>query len=102
MTYYSETSAPVPLHTATGPVGRWQIRILSREPWLIENSEIIFRPTLREVLERVSTQVRRTSYMVGQPNREVLWAVDRWNYAARRWEPIINGKSRLRKGAGPS
>ena len=89
------------LQTSNGPVGKWQIRILSREPFLIEDSELLFRPTLREVLARCYTTVRRTSYMVGQPNREVLWAIDRWNYKAEKWEPIINGKSRLAKGAGP-
>ena len=100
--YLPETGAPVPLHTASGPTGRWQIRVLSREPHEIRDTEIVFRRTLREVLARAYVTVRRTSYMVGQPNREVLWAIDRWNYAANRWEPIINGKSRLRKGAGPS
>jgi hypothetical protein len=89
------------IQTANGPVGKWQIRILSREPVLIEDSEVLFVSTLREVLGRCYTTVRRTSYMVGQPNREVFWAIDRWNYLAHKWEPIINGKSRLAKGAGP-
>jgi hypothetical protein len=54
------------------------------------------------VLARAYSTVRRTSYMVGQPNREVLWAIDRWNYAKHEWQAIMNGKSRLAKGAGPS
>lgn len=93
---------PETLHTQTGPVGKWQIRILSPEPWLIEDSEVMYVQTLREVMGRCYTIVRRTSYMVGQPNREVMWAIDRWNHGRKEWQAIINGKSRLAKGAMPS
>ena len=98
----TRNTQPAPLHTSSGPVGRWQIRVLSREPHLISDSEVIFRRTLREVLARAYTTVRRTSYMVGQPNRTVLWAIDRWDYNRNVWVPIINGKSKLREEAGPS
>jgi hypothetical protein len=81
---------------------RWQIRIQSREPHLINDSEILYETTMRPVLSRCYTLVRRTSYMVGQPNREVLWAVDRWNWRRGEWQTALEGKSRLRKGAGPS
>jgi hypothetical protein len=98
----NEAPTPGPLHNGSGPIGKWQIRVLSREPWLIEDSEVLYVRTLREVLGRAYSTIRRTSYMVGQPNREVLWAIDRWNYAKHEWQAIMNGKSRLSKGAGPS
>ena len=81
---------------------KWQVRVLSREPTLIDDKEILHVRTMREALERMYTTVRRTSYMVEGPNREVMWALDRWNYNRQEWQCMMNGRSRLRKGAGPS
>lgn len=85
------------LETAIGPVGKWQLRIRSEEPTLIENTEVVFERTLRPVMDRMYTMVKRTCYMVNGPNREVMWAIDRWNYRAERWNNICQGKSRLPK-----
>lgn len=86
--------------------GKWQIRIRSEEPHLVENSEVLYEPDLMPppipVVQRAYTLVRRTSYMVGAPNREVWWAIDRWVWKNMSWETVVEGKSRLRKGAGPS
>jgi len=77
----------------------WQVRVMSREPTLINDKEILHVRTLREVLARTYSTVRRTSYMVNGPHREVMWAIDRWNYNRMEWQCIMNGKSRLKAGA---
>jgi hypothetical protein len=82
-------------------VFRWRIRVKSEQPHPIDDAEIIYRRNFTAVMNRASVTVARTSYMVGQANREVLWGVDIWNDRAHRWDMIIEGKSRLRKGAGP-
>jgi len=86
--------------------GKWQIRIMSREPTVIEDKETVYEPDLLPppipVIRRMYTLVRRTSYMVNGPNREVWWALDRWDWGRGSWECVMNGKSRLRKGSAPS
>ena len=84
--------------------GKWAIRIMSREPTLIQDKEILYEPDLMPpptaVIRRAYMLVRRTSYMVNGPNREVWWAIDRW--VGGRWETVLEGKSRLRRGAAAS
>jgi hypothetical protein len=82
-------------------VFKWQIRVKSVEPVKIDDAEIIYRRSFTAVLDRASVTIARTSYMVGQPNREVYWAIDIWNDQRQRWDQIIDGRSRLKKGAGP-
>lgn len=79
----------------------WQIRVMSKEPTLIQDKELISARTLREVMERARVTVTRTSYMVNGPNREVKWSVDRWNYKKQEWQSIIQGTSRLTEGRKP-
>lgn len=87
------------LHANGGPVGKWQVRIRSEEPTLIEYAEPMWERTMRPVMQRCYELSRRTSYMVEGPNREVWFAIDRWNSKRGEWQNICQGKSRLRKGA---
>jgi hypothetical protein len=81
------------------PLFKWQIRIRSEEPTLIEYSEILFQPN--QPMHDLYKLVRRTSYMTEGPNREVWWGVDRWDISGHRWECVMEGKSKLHNGAGP-
>jgi hypothetical protein len=83
-------------------VFRWRIRVRSEQPHPIDDAEIIYRRLFSSVLNRASVTIARTSYMVGQPNREVLWGVDIWDEREHRWDVIVEGKSRLKANAGPS
>lgn len=76
---------------------KWQIRIRSEEPTLIEFKEIHYEPSMP--MEECGKLVWRTSYMVGAPNREVWWAVDLW--VDGHWECKVDGKSRLKETAKP-
>jgi hypothetical protein len=82
-------------------VGRWQIRLLCKQPTLIQDKEELCVPTMREVMDRCRVLIGRTSYMVNGPNREVLWAIDRWNTRTQAWVCMLNGKSRLARGEKP-
>jgi hypothetical protein len=77
---------------------KWQIRIRSEEPTLIEYTEMLYEPDMP--MAEVYKLVRRTSYMVEGPNREVWWAVDIWKND--NWECVIDGKSTLQAGAAAS
>jgi hypothetical protein len=81
-------------------LSQWQIRIRSKEPTLIEDVEIVHGPFTKARL-RLYVLVRRTSYMVNGPNREVLWAIDAWHPKRDKWECVVNGRSRLQQGAAP-
>lgn len=83
------------------PLHKWQVRIRSQEPTLIEFSETHFGDFNVARLECYKV-ARRTSYMVEGPNREVWWAIDWWNPEKRSWECIVDGKSKLHEGAAPS
>jgi hypothetical protein len=80
-------------------VFKWRIRVKSEQPHPIDDAETIYRRNFTAVLNRASVTVARTSYMVGQPNREVYWGVDIWNEQTHKWDMIVEGRSRLRKGA---
>ncbi len=79
------------------PLFKWQIRIRSEEPVLIEFSEQHFGPVAP--MGEVYTLVRRTSYQVEGPNREVWWAVDIWK--DDKWVVVTDGKSRLKADMPP-
>jgi hypothetical protein len=88
-----------PVVTGDGkPIYKWQVRIRSEEPTVIDFKEVHYGNMMPT--HELYTLVRRTSYMVEGPNREVWWAVDIWKNDA--WECIIDGKSKLHKGAAAS
>jgi hypothetical protein len=84
------------------PVTKWQIRIRSEEPTVIDFKTIEY-DTNAPMLECYKL-IRRTSHMVEGPNREVWWAIDVWKGRPDdgRWECVIDGKSKLKEGATPS
>jgi hypothetical protein len=82
-------------------IPKWQIRIRSEEPYLIDNEETLDGWTMEDIYQRLYITIHRTSYMVNQPNRWVWWAVDRWSYKKGGWVNLINGKSRLHADAKP-
>lgn len=75
---------------------RWQIRLMSHEP--VELKDTVFMDTcyLQEVIERTMTLVARASFMVGQPNREVLWSIEQWDRKRQKWETVAQGRSRVK------
>jgi hypothetical protein len=85
-------------------VPKWQIRILSREPVVINYAEQMREATLRPVMARTRTLIGRTSYMVNGPNREVKWSVERWvadGNAKPQWITVTQGRSTLKATAKP-
>lgn len=78
---------------------KWQIRIRSEEPTVIDFKEMHY--DMKAPMEECGKLVWRTSYMPGQPNREVWWAVDLWDPSKQEYTCVIDGKSRLRDSAGP-
>jgi hypothetical protein len=78
------------------PVNKWQIRIRSEEPTLIEYSEVKY--SFQPPEEDLFILIRRTSYMTERPHREVMWALDLWHPGAEQWVCCMNGKSRLKTG----
>lgn len=79
---------------------RFQVRVRSEAPTLIEDAEIV-TGSLAKARVRCYVLVRRTSYMVNGPNREVLWAIDGWNPKRQKWETVVSGKSTLAAGSAP-
>lgn len=88
-----------------GNFKRWQIRILSDKPWIIQDAEEIHTNELRDVLARTGLLVHRTSWMVNGPNREVCWAVDEFkgskDGSEGNWLNRISGKTTVPKRYGP-
>jgi hypothetical protein len=80
------------------PLFKWQIRIRSEDPTLIEYTELLYQPEMP--MMDLYKLVRRTSYMVEGPNREVWWAVDIWDKQKHDWKVTMEGKSKLHNGAG--
>lgn len=80
---------------------KYQIRIRSEEPVLIDDTDVLIGWTAKDVWTRLYYTIHRTSYMVNAPNRWVWWAVDRWSYKTNQWVCLQNGKSRLDEGAKP-
>ena len=81
-----------------GALLRWMLRIRCHEPVLIDDSEE-YHGTFDQARGRLYVLVRRTSYMVDGPNREVLWSAESWNVKRGKWETVIQGKSKLREGS---
>jgi hypothetical protein len=75
----------------------FRIDLRSNEPVELHDQELIHTQDIREVVRRCMTQVARTSYMVGQPNREVYWKIEQWNSErGGKWEEIANGRSKIK------
>lgn len=86
---------------ATAPaVAKYQIRILSREPVELRDTEIHMN-TWEWVLTRCYEQCKRTSYMVNGPNREVWFSIERWSHKRREFITIYQGKTKLKEGVKP-
>lgn len=77
---------------------QWQIRLRSEEPTLITDTEIV-HGSFDKARLRLYVLIRRTSYMVSGPNREVLWSLEGWNPKRNAWESVIQGRSRLKPGS---
>jgi hypothetical protein len=81
-----------------GSVYKWQLRIRSEEPTVVDFREAHFGT--KAPMGELYKLIRRTSYQVEGPNREVWWALDIWKND--QWECIIDGKSKLREGSAAS
>ena len=79
------------------PVFKWQIRIRSEQPTVIDFKSEEY-DTNAPMLECYKL-IRRTSFMVNGPNREVWWAIDLWDSKKHKWETVVDGKSTLKQNA---
>ena len=79
---------------------RFQIRIRSDQPTLIQNKEEFYGP-YRDANHRAYILARRTSYMVNGPNREVMVSIEIYHYPSDKWETVFQAKTRLKEGARP-
>ena len=79
---------------------RFQIRIMSDQPTLIQNKEEVYG-THRSAVNRAYVLARRTSYMVNGPNREVKVSIEIYHYPTGQWETVFQAKTRLREGGKP-
>lgn len=81
------------------PIYRWQLRILSSEPTEIDFKEI--RHDAMAPMGELYKLIRRTSYMVEGPNREVKWSLEIQPPGTDEWRTVAQGKSTLQAGKGP-
>lgn len=85
--------------TAPARVNKYQIRIHAENP-TIDYSEILLNG-IGAVERRIYELARRTSYQVNGTNIWVWWAIDEWVANTQSWSCVMNGKTRLKEGAGP-
>ena len=79
---------------------RWRIRIMSKEPVLIDDTSA-FTGTPTEAHQRAYVLARRTSFMVNGPNREIWGYVEGYSTKKREFIRVFEFKTRLREGSEP-
>jgi hypothetical protein len=72
----------------------WVIKLWSKQPVELQDTEYLTERDVRDVIARCMMLVARTSFMVGQPNREVYWSIS--VKAVSGWRSVMNGRSKVR------